>query len=127
MTSRMTAARPFPYLLLVGTGRPPAGCLAKLSDDQSDFLYEEAEDADEAIARAAERRPALILLDLHGHEQEGIEMCRQLVASDVTSSIPILVIAGDPAEPQYMIELRVRPCSDGTLDQEIHRILHHVH
>jgi CheY-like chemotaxis protein len=115
------------YLLVVGSNeRPPGGCLDAVSAGE-DFAYDEAPTAAEAIALARLRRPALIVLNLQGHEEAGITACRELVAAESTRDVPILAIAGAPRGGQFMIALSVVPCDTDKLDREIHRIMDRVH
>ena len=67
------------------------------------------------------------MLNLQGHEDSGISLCRELVAAEPTRDVPILAIAGAPAEQQFMIALSVLPCDADTLGREIHRIIDRVH
>ena len=81
----------------------------------------------DAIQLAARRRPSLILLNLHGIRNDRIEACRLLIAAEPTRDVPILAIAGEPAEQQFMIALAVMPCDADALDREIQRIIDRVH
>jgi CheY-like chemotaxis protein len=115
------------YLLVVnGQTEQVAGCLEAVTD-KTDFTYDEARTASDAIQLAARRRPSLILLNLHGSPATGVEACRELIAAEPTRDIPILAIAGEPAEQQFMIALSVLPCDSEALDREIHRIINRVH
>lgn len=115
------------YLLVVnGQTEQVAGCLEAVAD-KTDFTYDEARTASDAIQLAARRRPSLILLNLHGSPATGVEACRELIAAEPTRDIPILAIAGEPAEQQFMIALSVLPCDSEALDREIHRIINRVH
>lgn len=44
---------------------------------------------------ATQRRPHLILLDLHLPDGDGLQLCEQLSDGQATSDIPIIVISGD--------------------------------
>jgi len=115
------------YLLVVGPADPDRpGCLEALTQTTG-YSYDEAADAADAIAMAERRRPSLILLNLHGSESSGLEVCRELVSAESTRDIPIVAIAGAPLEQQFMISLSVIPCDSNTLDREIHRLMTRVH
>jgi formate hydrogenlyase transcriptional activator len=51
-----------------------------------------ASSGEEAIARAAEALPDLILLDLRMRGLDGFETCRRLKASEATRGIPVIVL-----------------------------------
>jgi CheY-like chemotaxis protein len=103
-----------------------AGCLEAVTES-SDFTYDEASTATHAIQLAARRRPSLILLNLHGAPGTAIEACRKLFAAEPTRDVPILAIAGAPAEQQFMIALSIMPCDEEALEREIYRIIDRVH
>jgi len=110
------------YLLVVGPAADhDVGCLQAVTAT-TDFCYDEAANAADAIELAERRRPSLILLSLDGETRAGLDVCRELVAAESTRDVPILAIAGPP-EQQFMIALSVRPCDVGALGREIHRII----
>jgi len=114
------------YLLVVNApAEQVSGCLDAVTD-RGDFTYDEAPTARDAIQLAARRRPSLILLNLHGSAATGLEACRELFSAEPTRHVPILAIAGEPAE-QFMISLSVLRCDSDALDREIHRIIDRVH
>lgn len=121
----MSAQNANRYFLVVGPGDDPSGGCLEAVAAGVDFVYDEAPTAAEAIVMARRRRPALIVLNLQGHEDTGIGACRELVAAESTRDVPILAIAGAPAE-QFMIALSVVRCDADTLDREIHRIIDQV-
>jgi DNA-binding response OmpR family regulator len=55
-----------------------------------------AADAREGLARAAEARPALILLDVHLPDLDGVELCRRLRAEG--QKAPIILLTGAARE-----------------------------
>lgn len=61
-----------------------------------------ASDGVEAIERAVEHRPDLILLDMTMPRLDGLETCRQLRAKEQTRAIPVIIIAnrGEAAAAQ---------------------------
>jgi DNA-binding response OmpR family regulator len=58
---------------------------------------------EEALARALERRPSLVLLDLGLPDLDGVEVCRQLRAQD--SSVAILMLTARHAEVDVVLGL----------------------
>ncbi len=122
----MTDAIASPHLLLVAADASEHGCLEGLASTAA-YTTDEASSAADAIALAARRRPSLIVLDLNGREQDGVDMCRQFAMHEATRNVPILVIAGKPDAAQFMIELTVKPCDTTTIDREINRLIHRVH
>jgi len=115
------------YLLVVNSPAEPVGGCLEAVTERGDFTYDEAPTAESAIELATRRRPSLILLNLQGAESSGVEACRALIAAEPTRDVPILAIAGEPAEQQFMIALSVIPCDADALDREIQRIIAPVH
>ena len=56
------------------------------------FEVATAEDADQALARIAERRPKVILMDLQLPGIDGLELTRQIKANPATSDIIIVAV-----------------------------------
>lgn len=57
----------------------------------------------EALARASEHRPALVLLDLGLPDLDGVEVCRRLRAED--ASVPIVILTARHAEVDVVLGL----------------------
>jgi CheY-like chemotaxis protein len=113
------------YLLVVGAADYDSGCLQAVTGN-SDYSYDAALNAADAIELAEGRRPSLFLMILNDGGRSGLDVCRELVAAESTRDVPILAIAGPP-EKQFMIALAVMPCDVDALDREIHRIIDRVH
>jgi CheY-like chemotaxis protein len=62
----------------------------------SDAGYEvlEASTGEEALRVAADKRPALVLLDVNLPDVSGTEVCRRLKANPDTMGIPVIEITG---------------------------------
>jgi CheY-like chemotaxis protein len=62
----------------------------------SDAGYEvlEASGGEEALRIAADRRPALVLLDVNLPDLSGPEVCRRLKGDPATAGIPVIQITG---------------------------------
>ncbi len=58
----------------------------------SGFEVITAEDGEEALERALETPPALVITDLQMPYMSGIELARQLKSNDVTSQIPVVML-----------------------------------
>jgi CheY-like chemotaxis protein len=122
----MRVAHDARYLLVVGAATELSeGCLAELVD-RSGYPFVRAADADAAIVRAARGRPALIVVGVGGPGND-IDSCRRLITAVATRDMPIVAIAGDAPDSQFMISLAVQRCDADTLDREIDRILARVH
>jgi CheY-like chemotaxis protein len=116
-----------PYVLVIGAlDSRSHGCLDAVTDSR-DFSYDAANSAEDAIEIAERRRPSLILVNLHNYAAEGVDTCRTLIRAEATRDVPILAIAGAPADQQFMIALAVKVCDVDSLDREIRRIIGTVH
>lgn len=67
------------------------GLLEKFLKEQ-DFQVFLAEDGEEAIARALEVNPDVILLDIKLPGIDGIEVCKRLRAHESTALIPVIML-----------------------------------
>jgi CheY-like chemotaxis protein len=64
------------------------------------FILVEAENGEEALAKAASSAPDLIILDGMMPKKSGFDACRELKADPTTSKIPVILLSAiAPAEP----------------------------
>ena len=64
--------------------------------EDASFSVAEAADGAEGVARAAELRPDLILLDAVMPGIDGYETCQQLKTGLATRDIPVIFVTGSP-------------------------------
>jgi len=64
----------------------------------------------EGLATAREKRPTLIVLDLHLPDVDGLEICQQLADDPATCMIPVLILSGMET-PGILRECRAAGCS----------------
>jgi CheY-like chemotaxis protein len=64
----------------------------------SGFIVEEASNGVEAIARARDTRPDLVLMDLCMPVMDGVEAIKVLRADSSTAEVPIIVITAEGTE-----------------------------
>lgn len=74
----------------------------------------EAASAAEAVRKAAEHAPDVILMDLHMRNGSGLEAARQIKAQPSLASIPIIALTATPPEWDEKLHLfaavLVKPC-----------------
>jgi DNA-binding response OmpR family regulator len=94
------------------------------------FLVHHARSEDDAVRRASETSPDLVILDLLLEEGPGTNVCRRLRELPTTEDIPILALTGshDVATKVKLLELGcddclVRPCEPEELLARVHALL----
>jgi len=90
------------------------------------FRVTEAKDGEEALAKAAQLQPDLIVMDLSLPGIDGLEATRQLKAGERTSHIPVVILtAYDIAglAPMGCEAFLTKPCLPDQMISEIHRVL----
>jgi CheY-like chemotaxis protein len=85
-------------VLIIDDDRLIRMMLRDILEDAS-FSVAEAADGAEGVARAAELRPDLILLDAVMPGIDGYETCQQLKTGLVTRDIPVIFVTGSPDGP----------------------------
>ncbi len=78
--------------ILVVDDEAPLLTLLRYNLEKQGFRVEEATDGQEALARIAEDRPDLVLLDWMLPTLSGIEVCRQLRRRPATRDLPIIMV-----------------------------------
>jgi two-component system sensor histidine kinase EvgS len=93
------------------------------------FEWIEAEDGAQALARAREHRPALILMDIAMPVLDGLEATRRLKADPATAGIPVIAVTAS-VTPEQEAEVRTlcdaylrKPVSQPTLIAALRRFL----
>ena len=120
---------------------PPAGAtpLVLLVDDYADaremyaeFLelygYEvmQAADGEQALQKAAERRPDVVLMDLSLPGLDGRETTKLLKAAPGTADVPVVILSGMPSEyarKSGADAFLTKPCEPSDLVEAIKRLL----
>ncbi|MFO7641411.1 MAG: response regulator, partial [Candidatus Competibacteraceae bacterium] len=80
------------------------------------FDWIEAEDGAQALARAREHRPALILMDIAMPVLDGLEATRRLKADPATAGIPVIAVTASVTPEQ---EAEVRTLCDAYLRKPV--------
>ena len=98
--------------------------------EQDGFRIERAHNGLQALEKALEACPDLILTDIAVPGIDGIELCRRLRADERTRSIPVLAITGygDRRYPDRAIgaganHVLIKPCGPDVLVTEARRLL----
>jgi CheY-like chemotaxis protein len=104
--------------------------LATFILENSGYAVMAARSGPEGIALAAQRRPALILLDIQLPEMDGYEVARRLAADPATGCIPIVAVTSyamvgdrEKALASGCTGYIEKPINPGTFVQEIQKLL----
>jgi len=96
----------------------------------SGYRVAEAVDGLDALAKAADLRPDLIVMDLSLPRLDGWEATRQLKNDPVTRAIPVVALTGhaldgleDRARVSGCDSFVTKPCIPADLEAEIRRVL----
>ena len=97
----------------------------------SGFRIAEAHNGHQALAKAKELRPDVVLTDLAVPGMDGFEFCRALQQSDATRGIPILSVTGhaeyldqpDRFRQAGILKVLTKPCSPDLIAAELRRLL----
>jgi DNA-binding response OmpR family regulator len=91
----------------------------------------EAADSAETIARAADAKPTLILLDVMMPDRDGYETCQQLKQDEQTRQVPIILFSGKLGFRYRAEELQLeaedyitKPISPKALVQRVEAVMH---
>src|SRR5262252_1384626 len=92
----------------------------------SGFQVTQASDGHEALQKAAELQPDLIVMDLSLPGMDGWEATRQLRAGEKTCQIPVVILTAYDLEgtaPEEFQGFLTKPCLPERMISEIKRVL----
>jgi CheY-like chemotaxis protein len=95
------------------------------------FRIVDAHNGHQALAKARELRPNVVLTDLAVPGMDGFEFCRALQQSDVTRAIPVLAVTGhaeyleqpDRFRETGILHVLTKPCAPDVIAEELRRLL----
>jgi two-component system phosphate regulon response regulator PhoB len=93
--------------ILVVDDEPDALEVIRVNLVHAGFNVITAEDGQEALTKARNAQPDLILLDLMLPEVDGLEVCKILRRDDVTKDIPIIVVTAKATEIDRVLGLEL--------------------
>lgn len=85
--------------ILVVDDEPDLRLLVRMTLEGSGYEVEEASTAAEALERAEEIHPALILLDIRLPDAEGFDVLRALRANDAFRDTPVVMMSAHSSPP----------------------------
>ena len=95
------------------------------------FRIVDAHNGHQALAKAKELRPNVVLTDLKVPGMDGFEFCRALQQSESTRSIPVLAVTGhseylddpDRFRQAGILHVLMKPCAPDVIATELRRLL----
>ena len=95
------------------------------------FRIVDAHNGHQALAKAQELHPNVVLTDLAVPGMDGFEFCRALQQSDSTRTIPILAVTGhaeyldqpDRFRQAGILHVLTKPCAPDVIEAELRRLL----
>ena len=95
------------------------------------FRIVDAHNGHQALAKAQELRPNVVLTDLAVPGMDGFEFCRALQQSEDTRTIPILAVTGhaeyleqpDRFRQAGILHVLTKPCAPDVIVAELRRLL----
>ena len=130
MTARRDPTTPSSPLVLVVEDDPETRQFYSEALRREGFAVEQAHNGHQALHKALEMDPDLILTDIAVPGIDGIELCRRLRADSRTHDIPVLAISGyvdrqyaDRARMAGADQMLAKPCDAGLIVDEARRLL----
>jgi len=93
--------------ILIAEDEPDVQALVSLHLRNAGFVPVNAENGPEAIRRAREDSPSLIVLDIMMTGMNGLEVCKLLKADALTSHIPLIMLTAKAEEPDRIVGLEM--------------------
>jgi len=93
--------------ILVVDDEPDAVELIEFNLKQAGYRVLTAENGGEALQKARQAQPSLIVLDLMLPEVDGLEVCKILRRDQVTESIPVIMLTAKAAEIDRILGLEL--------------------
>ena len=95
------------------------------------FRIVDAHNGHQALAKAQELRPNVVLTDLAVPGMDGFEFCRALQQSDATRAIPVLAVTGhaeyleqpDRFRHTGILHVLTKPCAPDVIAEALRRLL----
>ena len=95
------------------------------------FRIVDAHNGHQALAKARELLPNVVLTDLAVPGMDGFEFCRALQQSDATRKIPVLAVTGhaeyleqpDRFRQTGILHVLTKPCAPDVIAEELRRLL----
>jgi two-component system cell cycle response regulator DivK len=119
-----------PPLVLVVEDDPETRQFYTEALSRAGFQVTQAHNGRQALDKALEALPNLIVTDIAVPGMDGIELCRHLRSNDRTRGVPVLAITGygDRQYPDRAIEagadvVLTKPCTPELLVEEARRLL----
>jgi CheY-like chemotaxis protein len=86
----------------------------------------ESGDGEEVFDLAESWQPSIILMDVRLPKLDGVEACKRLKGSPVTSGIPIILLTADVSAPELTVEgraddLLIKPFRNADLLEKIRK------
>jgi len=103
----MTRYSPIMAKVLVVDDEPDAVELVSFNLKAAGYEVVTADDGNEAIKRARQHAPDLVLLDVMLPEVDGLEVCKLLRRDPVTSGVPIIMLTAKAAEIDRVLGLEL--------------------
>jgi len=129
MTARRDATSSSPLVLVVEDD-PETRQFYTEALQRDGFVVEQAHNGHQALHKALEMDPDLILTDIAVPGIDGIELCRRLRADSRTHEIPVLAISGygdrqyaDRARMAGVNRMLAKPCDADFIVDEARRLL----
>jgi DNA-binding response OmpR family regulator len=89
------ATDPRPRLLIAEDDRDLAEAMRDMLEE--DFAVGLAHDGSEAVSRACDERPDVLVMDARMPRMDGFDACRALRHDPRTADLPIIMVTGDSA------------------------------
>ena len=93
--------------ILVVDDEPDALELIEFNLQKAGFAVSTAADGEEALRKARDHSPNLIVLDLMLPEVDGLEVCKSLRGDSRTTNIPIIIVTAKTAEIDRILGLEL--------------------
>jgi CheY-like chemotaxis protein len=125
---RIDAQALTPHLILVADDDPLLRALLSLTLSSENYDVREASTGAEAIAVARSEQPALVVLDRHMPDPDGITVCKTIKDDPVLQQIWVIMVTADPGDEQPALaagadEYLNKPFSPSELLQRIDYLL----
>jgi CheY-like chemotaxis protein len=117
---------PLRYTVLVVEDDPDIARLICGHLEKAGYVVEQADGAEQALARVAEQPPDLIILDVELPEMKGLKLAHRLAESHATRNTPILVVNvlnDDPQRPQFGVSALPKPVDRQQLLQMVAQVV----